>query len=99
MAAAMSLFKSIFRLVRRGLIWLLIAYWVIFFGYTIKNFAVGGPAAVVIWYRHISHVSGKPFQWSWSGFLARQFAIFAITLALWFVGRRTPGSATSGLRP
>jgi hypothetical protein len=84
---AMRVLKIIFRLVRLGLIWLLAAYWVIFAGYTIRNLLTGGTRAVVAWYVHISSGNGLPFQWGWRGFLAQQLAVFAITLALWFVGR------------
>jgi hypothetical protein len=85
----MSLTKSILRLLRRGLVWLLIAYWVVFLGYTIKNLAMGGPRAVVAWYMHVSYAGGLPLQWSWGRFLARQVAILAITLAVCISARRS----------
>jgi hypothetical protein len=82
----MNLFKMILQLLRRGLVWLFVGYWVCFLGYTIMHLLTGGPGAVVIWYRHIS---GVPFHsWSWSAFLAGQIGILAITLAMFFFGRR-----------
>ncbi len=63
----MNSLKMILRLLRRGLIWLLIAYWVVFVSYTIMHPITGGPGAVVVWYRHIART---PFQWNWELFLA-----------------------------
>ncbi len=83
----MNSLKMIFRLLRRGLIWLLIAYWVVFVGYTIMHLVTGGPGAVVVWYRHIAKM---PFQWNWGVFLAGQIVILAITVALCFFGRQRP---------
>ena len=73
------------RIFLRGLFWLLLAYWLTFIGYTIKNLATGGPNAAVIWY---SHISGEVFKWDWRMFLFRQMVILAITLAAWFFGKR-----------
>jgi hypothetical protein len=81
----MNSFKMILRLLRRGLVWLLIAYWVVFMSYTIMHLVTGGPGAVVVWYRHIARL---PFPWSWGAFLAQQIGILAITIALCFFGRR-----------
>jgi hypothetical protein len=83
----MNLFKMIFQLFRRGLVWLFIAYWVCFIGYTIMHLVTGGPGAVVIWYRHIS---GVPFHsWNWIAFLAGQIGILVITIVVYFFGRRS----------
>jgi hypothetical protein len=83
----MNSFKMIFRLLRRGLFWLLIAYWVVFVSYSIMHLITGGRGGVVMWYRHIARA---PFQWNWSVFLAGQMVIVAITVALYFFGRRPP---------
>ncbi len=79
--------KATFRLLRRGLIWLLILYWAGFVGYTIRNLAAGGPSAVVGWYMHIN---GDLVDWKWGRFLARQGAIIGLTVALLIFGRRKP---------
>lgn len=84
----MNFIKTIFRSLRRGLLWLMILYWLCFIGYTIMHLVRGGPGSVVAWYMHITHIDGVPFQWSWTAFLARQIGILAITLALVFLGRR-----------
>jgi hypothetical protein len=74
---------------------LFIAYWVIFIFYTVEKFVTGGSSSVVGWYRHIDSSivqqgDGLFFaKWSWEKFLVRQFAILAITLALYFVERRS----------
>lgn len=78
--------RPILRALRRVLIWFFCAYWVMFIGYTIKNLLIGGPRAVVVWYRHIS---GGAFRWDWRVFMAEQLAIFAITLILYFFGQRS----------
>jgi hypothetical protein len=75
---------------------LFIAYWVIFIFYTAEEFVTGGSSAVVHLYKHIG---SSPIvqrgdgwfipKWSWEKFLAKQFAILAITLALYFVERRS----------
>ena len=49
----MKTFKSILRLLRRCLMGLFIAYWVIFILYTVEEFVTGGSSAVVHWYKHI----------------------------------------------
>lgn len=79
-----------FRVILRGLFVLLVAYWSIFVGYTIKNLVAGGPGEAVIWYRHIS---GGAFQWDWRVFVIQQAVIVAVTLAAWFFGRKPSGSA------
>jgi hypothetical protein len=78
----MNLIKIILRLLRRSLIWLLIAYWIVFVSYTIMHLAAGGPGAVVVWYRHIG---GMPFRWNWWMFLAGQMVVLAITVTLCFL--------------
>jgi hypothetical protein len=91
----MTALKIIFRLLRRFLMALLIVYWLIFICYTTEKFVTGGSAAVVSWYMHIDtspvHRGDGWFftQWSWGKFLARQFAILGITLALCLVERRS----------
>ena len=91
----MKTLKIIFQLLRRCLMGLFIAYWVIFIFYTVEKFVTGGSSAVVGWYRHIdsSFVQrGDGWfltKWSWETFLVRQLAILAITLALYFVERRS----------
>ena len=79
--------------------WLLIAYWVVFIGYTITYWITGGPSAVVGWYKHISippfHVDA-PLKWE--KFLGGQVAILAITVALWFFGRRPTDLARNNTR-
>ena len=77
--------KSIFRLILRGLLWLLGAYWLGFLGYTVKNLIAGGWTAVLAWYEHIS---GPVFKWDWRIFLVRQLAILGVTLILYFFDRR-----------
>ncbi len=83
----MRVFKTMLRLVRHTLIWLLGVYWIIFIGYTIKNLVAGGPDAVVAWYKHISRTSALSIHWDWRVFLARQIALVGVTLLLWFFGR------------
>lgn len=83
----MNILKAILRM----LFWLLGAYWAVFIGYTVKNLVVGGPGAVVAWYKHISHTSGLSLHWDWHWFLAQQVAMLAITVTLWFFGRRPSG--------
>ena len=85
----MIIFRFILRALRRILIWLLGAYWLVFVSYTIKNLVVGGPGAVVAWYQHISYSGGLSFRWDWRVFLAQQAAMLAVTLVLCFFGRRT----------
>ena len=82
----MNPFKMILRLLRLGLLWLLIVYWAIFISYTIMHLVTGGPSAVVRWYRHIA---GAPFQWNWEAFLAGEMVILATTLVLGFFEWRT----------
>jgi len=60
----------------------------IFIGYTLRNFAVGGSREVVRWYEHVGRNSLQ-WDWNWKSFLARQLLILAITLTLWFFERRT----------
>jgi hypothetical protein len=74
-----------FRVILRGVFWLLLVYWLIFIGYTVKNLVAGGSGAAVIWYRHIS---GGAVKWDWRVFLLQQGVILAVTLASWFFGRR-----------
>jgi hypothetical protein len=88
----MNSFKLIFRLLRRVLAWLLIAYWVVFVSYTIMHLITGGPGGVVVWYRHIARA---PFQWNWGVFLAGQMIILAITVVLCIFERR-PDSRVNG---
>lgn len=83
----MNTFKAILRLLRRGLMWVLIAYWVIFVSYSIMHLVTGGPNGVVVWYRHISRA---PFEWNWGVFLAGQMFILAVTVVLFIFGRRSP---------
>jgi len=93
--SSMKTLRIIFQLLRRCLMGLFIAYWVIFIFYTVEKFVTGGSNAVVGWYRHIDSSvvqrgDGLFFtKWSWEKFLVRQFAILAITLALYFVERRS----------
>ena len=87
--------KIFFRLLRRCLIGLLIAYWVIFTFYTGEKFVAGGSGAVVGWYRHIDSSvvhrgdGWRLSKWSWETFLVIQLAILAVTLTLYFVERRS----------
>jgi hypothetical protein len=90
MAAEMNFLKSILRLLRRGLILLLITYWAVFISYTIKNLLVGGPGALVIWYRHISNTL---FYWSWGKFVVQQAGILLLTLGLGLSERGSPSRA------
>jgi hypothetical protein len=81
----MNILKTTLRLLRRGLIWLLVFYWVIFVGYTVKLVVTGGPSAVVAWYEHIT---GPYLQWSWRVFFIQHGAILAVTVVLCLFGRR-----------
>lgn len=78
----MSILTTIFRFLRRGLLWLLLIYWAIFIGYTAVKLFRGGPSAVVVWYRHMARAT---FHWNWGTFLAQHSAILAVTLALCFL--------------
>jgi len=78
--------EMIVQTVRRIVLWLLIAYWLVFVGYTIMHLITGGPIAVVAWYRHLART---PFQWNWAMFLAAQTAILAVTVVLYLFERRT----------
>jgi hypothetical protein len=88
----MNALKTMLRLLRRGLMWLLIVYWVVFIGYTIKSLIQGGPEAVVRFYRHIFYMHAGalqvPVEWNWGPFLAAQAVYLAITLALILFERR-----------
>jgi len=88
--------KVALRLLRRGLLALLIGYWLISLLYTVENFVTGCSGAVVAWYMHISlrmvlRGDGSIIleQWSWGQFLARQFVLFGITLVLCLVERQS----------
>jgi hypothetical protein len=91
----MKAFKIILQLLRRSLMGLFMAYWVIFIFYTVVKFVTGGSSAVAGWYRHTNSSvvqRGDGWflsKWSWEKFLAQQFAILAITLTLYFVERRS----------
>jgi hypothetical protein len=91
----MKALKIIFQLIRRCLIGLFVGYWLIFIFYTVEKFITGGSSAVVGWYRHIGSSvvqrgDGWFFtEWSWEKFLVQQFAILAITLALYFFEQRS----------
>lgn len=87
----MTLLKLTLGWLRRGLIWLLVFYWVGFLGYTTAKFVEGGLGRVADWYRHIStpFEIGRPFEWSWKVFLGDQILLFAITLGLWIWVRST----------
>jgi len=77
----MSTIKTILLFLRRTLLFVLIAYWMGFIGFTIEKLAAGGLRAVVGFYIHIA---GAPFEWNWKVFLAQQLTILAITLVLCF---------------
>jgi len=70
----MKMFKIIFQLLRRCLLGLFIAYWVVFVFYTVEKFLTGGSSAVVGWYEHIDsslvHQGDGWFltKWSWGKF-------------------------------
>jgi hypothetical protein len=81
----MNSFKMILLLLRRGLLILLILYWVSFIGFTVDKFVVGGPRAVVGYYVHLA---GAAFNWRWRVFLAQQIVLLAVTLALCFLELR-----------
>jgi hypothetical protein len=91
----MKALKIIFQLLRRCFMGLFVAYWAILIFYTLEKFVTGGSSAVVGWYMHIGsslvHRGDGWFltTWSWEKFLAKQFANLAITLALYFAGRRS----------
>jgi hypothetical protein len=86
----MNTIKFTFRLLRRCLLWLLIAYWGTFIGYTIMHWSNGGSVAVVAWYQHISysHNSFKIRSWSWERFITGQLAILIVTFILLFFERQ-----------
>ena len=90
----MNILKMILRLLRRCLMWIFVAYWVIFIFYSFEELITGGSSAVVEWYKHIGsslvHRGDGWFltPWSWGEFLAQQVAILAITLGLYFFERR-----------
>ena len=69
----------------RILSWILIFYWMVFIYYTVEKAFVGGPNAVVTWYKHIS---GTDYYWSWTRFLTAQAGILAVTAVLYLCGRR-----------
>jgi hypothetical protein len=83
----MNSLKAILRLLGRGLMWVLFAYWVILISYSIMHLITGGPSGVVVWYRHISRA---PLQWNWGAFLAGQMFILAVTVVLFIFERRNP---------
>lgn len=83
----MRFYRLILQVLRRALLYLLLAYWVVFGGYTLKYMVTGGLAAVIVWYRHISRA---PFEWHWAAFLAGQILLLIVTVALYLRGRRTP---------
>ena len=80
-------FMAALKIISRGLFCLLVAYWVVFIGYTVKNLVAGGPDAAVVWYRHIS---GGVAPWRWGVFVVQQAVILGVTLATRFLGWRPP---------
>jgi membrane protein implicated in regulation of membrane protease activity len=74
---------------------LFITYVGIFIFYTAEEFVTGGSSAVVGWYMHIDSSLVRRgdgwflTKWSWEKFLVQQFAILAVTLALYFAERRS----------
>jgi len=87
----MSLIKIILRLIRRGLRWLLLIYWATFIGYRVAKVIVGGPSAVVGYYRRIFYMHAGMAQvaerssWVfWGPFLAAQVIYLGIALLLCF---------------
>jgi hypothetical protein len=81
----------------------LVAYWAVFMFYTAEKEMMGGPQAVVAWYRHIgTYIQGGPggtvyiSPWSAVRFLMQQSVLMAITVGLWFgVGRKLRKSHAS----
>ncbi len=97
----MKTLKIIIQVLRRSLLGLLIAYWVIFICYTVEKFITGGSSSVVGWYGHIDasvlHRGDEWYlaKWSWETFLVKQLAILAITLSLHLFeqrSKRMPGN-------
>jgi hypothetical protein len=89
----LNIFGHIIRFIVRLLFALLVAYWVIFLGYTIEKLTVGRTAAVVGWYQHVSSpfipiddgrggVGFRVDAWSLRSFLIRQLVILVITAAV-----------------
>jgi hypothetical protein len=89
----LNILRNIVRFSVRFLFALLVAYWLIFLGYTIQKLTVGGTTAVVAWYQHVGSqlipadhgVDGVAFRlrpWSLLSFLTRQLTILVITAVL-----------------
>jgi hypothetical protein len=89
----LNIFRNIIRFIVRFSFALLVAYWVIFLGYTIEKLTVGGTTAVVGWYRHVSSplipmddgrggVGFRVEPWSLWSFLMRRLLILVTTAAL-----------------
>ena len=89
---AASPLVRLIRLLGLVLLAVLLAYWLIFAVYTIKNLILGGPHAVLAWYEHLdtgnrysasSEGLGFP-QWSAAKFVLRQGILLGVTVGLWF---------------
>jgi ABC-type nitrate/sulfonate/bicarbonate transport system permease component len=89
---AASPLVRLIRLLGLVLLAVLLAYWLIFAVYTIKNLILGGPHAVLAWYMHVDggylHIEsdGKIIipQWSAAKFVLQQGILLAVTVGLWF---------------
>jgi hypothetical protein len=100
---AASPLVRLMRLLGLLLLAVLLAYWLLFAVYTIRNLILGGPQAVLAWYEHLetgnrysASSEGLSFpQWSAARFLLRQAILLAITVGLWFGVR----PRQIGLRP
>jgi hypothetical protein len=73
--------KICYSLLGRGLLFLLLVYWVSFIGFSVVKLAEDGSGRVAAWYRYIStwvtSVDGPPVafvihEWNWWQFLTAQ---------------------------
>jgi hypothetical protein len=79
--------KNLFGMARRLVLSFLLAYWAIFLGYTVWNFAHGGMDRVISWYAHIQN-EGTLAPWRPSRFLVDNLIVLCLTLALLIRDRR-----------
>jgi len=65
--------------------WILIAYWLVFVGYSLTISLNRGPHNLIAWY---SHIAGLQFHWNWMKFLAGQITILVVTVLFYLLMRR-----------
>jgi hypothetical protein len=96
--------RSLGRFLLRILLAVLIAYWAIFFGYTIFRFFEGGTPAVLAWYKHVGarwvtsagSEIGFPV-WEPVRFTVDQVVILVLTVLAWLGSNKCERSPSSNV--